>query len=563
MLNRLKEDLSEALKVAIREAAAAEGWPPTEVPEVPWEYPTESSFGDLSTPVAFSLAKQARKRPKEIAGAILKRLVLDPLVVEQIEVAGAGYLNIFIPKSWWQQVIREVLRAGALYGRAQVGEGKKVQVEFVSANPTGPLHVGHGRGAALGDALANLLQAVGFQVEREYYVNDAGTQMEILGRSILARYQQLLGRDVPFPEGGYQGGYITGLAREIIEREGDRFLNQDEGRTVLTFSAFATRAILKGIRTDLDAFGVQFDRWFDESALYRRHPERTQTLLEEATAFLKEKGFIYEEEGALWFRSTAFGDDKDRVLIRSSGEPTYYASDVAYHMEKFRRGYDLVIDIWGHDHHGYVQRVKAAVQALGYPPEALQILLIQLVNLLRGGRPVAMSTRAGEFVTLKEVLDEVGKDAARFIFLTRRAEAPLDFDLEVAKVQSEENPVYYVQYAYARLSSVLREAERAGFPAPYLDADLTLLQLPEEFSLMKQLALYPEMILGAAAAFEPHRLTAYLQEVAGQLHSYYRNHRFISADAGLSRARLALAEAVRSVIGDALRILGVAAPERM
>ncbi len=563
MLHILKDDLSQAFRMAIREVAEGAGWLLEGVPEILWDYPSESSFGDLSTTVAFSLAKQVRKRPQEIAEAIVKRLTLDPSVVERVEVAGAGYLNVFIAKHWWHQVIREILRAGALYGRAQVGKGKKVQVEFVSANPTGPLHVGHGRGAALGDALANLLQAVGFQVEREYYVNDAGTQTEILGRSVFARYQQLLGRDVPFPEVGYQGRYIMELARAIIQREGDRFLNADEKTAVPAFSAFAIKEILRWIRADLDAFGVHFDRWFEESALYKRHPEQAQTLLEEALALLKEKGLIYEEEGALWFRSTAFGDDKDRVLIRSSGEPTYYASDVAYHLEKFRRGYDLVIDIWGHDHHGYVQRVKAAVQALGYPKDALQILLIQLVNLLRGGRPVAMSTRAGEFVTLKEVLDEVGKDAARFIFLTRRAEAPLDFDLEVAKAQSDENPVYYVQYAYARLSSVLREAEKAGFHAPYLDADLSLLTLPEELSLVKQMALYPEVILGAAMNFEPHRLTVYLQEVAGQLHRYYRRHRFISADSSLSRARLALAEAVRSIIGDALGLLGVAVPERM
>ena len=557
MLKELKERLGEALQRAIREATAAGGLRHAELPEVAWEYPEEPAFGDLSTTAAFLLAKALKKRPRELAQALLRHLKFDPTLVERVEVAGAGYLNFFLAKAFWQGVVKEVLEQGEAYGRAQIGRERRVQVEFVSANPTGPLHVGHGRGAALGDALANLLEAVGFQVEREYYINDAGTQMELLGRSVFARYLECFGREAPFPEGGYRGDYIRDLASAIALKEGAGYLEWPESEVVRLFARKTSTEILAWIRRDLERFGVRFDRWFSEKSLYETGE------VDRAVELLKEKGYIYEEEGAIWFKSTLFGDDKDRVLIRGTGEPTYYASDVAYHMEKFRRGYEVIVDIWGHDHHGYAPRVQAAVQALGHPSEALQIILVQLVSLLRGGRPVAMSTRAGEFVTLREVMEEVGKDAARFIFLTRRADSPLDFDLEVAKAQSMENPVYYVQYAHARLTSVLREAEKVGLHPPYLDADLSQLDLPEELSLIKRLALYPELIAGAASAFEPHRITAYLQELAAQLHSYYNKHRIISPDRVLSRARLALAASIRTVLHNALAILGVSAPERM
>lgn len=557
MLKMLQEHLREALQEAIREAMGMGGFRPGELPEIVWAYPQEPAFGDLSTTVAFSLAKALKRKPREVAEAIIKHLSPDPAFVERVEGAGAGYLNFFLTKAFWQGVVREVLEQGEEYGRAQIGRGRRVLVEFVSANPTGPLHVGHGRGAALGDALANLLEAVGFQVEREYYINDAGTQIELLGRSVFARYREHFGLEVAFPEDGYKGEYIRDLAFSIAQQEGSRYLEGPESEAVRLLAGKASAEILAWIRQDLERFGVRFDRWFSERSLYETGE------VDRALGLLQEKGYIYEEEGALWFRSTLFGDDKNRVLIRSTGEPTYYASDVAYHLEKFRRGYEVVIDIWGHDHHGYAPRVKAAVQALGYPPEALQIILVQLVSLLRKGRPVAMSTRAGEFVTLKEVVEEVGKDAARFIFLTRRADSPLDFDLEVAKAQSPENPVYYVQYAHARLTSVLREAEKAGLFPPYTDADLAKLDLPEELSLMKQLSFYPELIAGAASAYEPHRITAYLQELAAQFHGYYHRHRIISPDRVLSRARLALAAGIRTVLKNALAILGISAPERM
>ncbi|MBI5167234.1 MAG: arginine--tRNA ligase [candidate division NC10 bacterium] len=563
MLHRLKDTLAEALKEAVQRAIQSGELKIQEVPEISWETPSEAAFGDLSTTIAFSIAREIKKNPREVATAVAAQLGLDPNLVEKAEVAGPGYINFFISPACWRSAIPTILAQGKDYGRSEVGKGRRVQVEFVSANPTGPLHVGHGRGAAIGDSLANLLQAVGFSVEREYYINDAGTQMEILGRSVWARYQEELGREAAFPENGYKGGYIRDIARRLVSDYGERFLAVPEGETIDLMSAYASRIILGEIKEVLEEFGVKFDSWFSEKGLYGEGDPLEKFRRFVQVRELIAKGQIYEYEGALWFGTAVFGDDKDRVIIRSNEAPTYFASDILYHINKFERGFDKAIDIWGADHHGYVPRLKAAVKALGYPPDALEILLVQLVRLLRGGRPVAMSTRAGEFVTLAEVLAEVGKDAARYIFLTRRSDSPLDFDLELAKAQSLENPVYYVQYAHARLSSILREARKAGFPETYGDADLSLLSLPEEVSLIKKLAFYPEVVLGAALFCEPHRIPAYLQELAAQLHSYYNKHRVISKDRALSLARLALVASIRIVISNALSVLGVTAPERM
>lgn len=554
---RLKDRLIGALKEAAQRAIESGELKIQEVPEISWETPSEAAFGDLSTTLAFSLAREVRRSPRDVASLLLSRLDLPSELVEKVEVAGPGYINFFIASEIWHSTIPLILAQKEKYGCSEVGQGRHVQVEFVSANPTGPLHVGHGRGAAVGDSLANLLQAVGFSVEREYYINDAGTQIETLGRSVWSRYQEELGLEVAFPENGYKGDYIREIAREAISSEGKGFLEWPDSKAIPYLAMQAARKILSQIQKDLKEFGVHFDHWFSEQGLYERGE------VDKAIGLLEEKGYIYRSEGAIWFRTTAFGDDKDRVLIRSTGEPTYYASDVAYHMDKFRRGFDIAIDIWGADHHGYVPRVKAAVQAMGRPPEALHIILVQLVNLMRGGKPVVMSTRAGEFVPLAEVMAEVGKDAARYIFLTRRSDSPLDFDLELAKAQSMENPVYYVQYAHARLSSILREARKASFPETYDAANLDLLSLPEELSLIKKLALYPEIVLGAALSYEPHRLPAYLQELAAQLHSYYNKHRVISKDKSLSLARLALVASIRTVVSNALSLLGVTAPERM
>jgi arginyl-tRNA synthetase len=432
-----------------------------------------------------------------------------------------------------------------------------VQVEFVSANPTGPLHIGHGRGAAVGDAVAAILQAVGYDVQREYYVNDAGNQVATLGRSIWLRLRQLNGETVVFPEDGYQGEYVRELAG-FLRAEDPAVVRLDASEAITRCANFGVRRILQWIAADLEAFGISFDNWFSEQSLYDR--EMVQTELAKLSAL----GLSYESEQALWLRTTDYGDDKDRVLIKSDGSPTYFASDVAYHMEKFDRGFDRVIDVWGADHHGYVPRMKAVVAGLGHSPEDLQVLLIQMVNLLRDGQPYTMGKRSGNFISLREVIDEVGKDACRFFFLMRRSDSQLDFDLELAKRQSNENPVYYVQYAHARVCSINRNAAEQGITLPQPgEVDLSPLTLSEELALVKQLARFPETVLGAAQNCEPHRIVYYLQELAGQFHSYYNGHRVLVEDSKTTEARLFLVNCVRIVLGNALRLLGVDAPERM
>lgn len=562
-LAKLKANITEDVRQSLKRAAeAGEILPVEEGPEVSWEYPSESAFGDLATPIAFALARSLRRKPRDIAELLQRCLDLDPRVVDRVEVGGTGYLNLFLTKGFWQQVVPEILRAGGQYGRSRVGAEKRVQVEFVSANPTGPLHVGHGRGAAVGDALANLLAAAGFAVEREFYINDAGTQIEMLARSVLARYLEGAGVEVVFPAEGYHGEYVKDLAATLREEWGEKFVHLPERESLPVIGELATRLMLEELKGDLEQFGIRFDSWFSEKALLSRWrpPDRSRPVQTLRDLFGEH---VYEAEGAVWLATSNFGDDKDRVLIRANGEPTYFFSDCFYHRDKFARGFDHLIDVWGADHHGYIPRVGAALRALGYPAESLHVLLVQMVTVLRGGVPVPMSKRGGEFVTLAEVVQEVGRDAARFIFLTRRSDSPLDFDLEVAKAQSLENPVYYVQYGHARISSVLREAEKAGLPGPYLDAPVELLDLDEEFALLRQLALFPEVVESSALAYEPHRIPAYLQNLAGELHSYYNKYRIIGEDRPLSQARLAVVSAIRMVLANALGLLGVAAPERM
>ncbi|MEK7243086.1 MAG: arginine--tRNA ligase, partial [Thermodesulfobacteriota bacterium] len=443
-------------------------------------------------------------------------------------------------------------RQGDRYGSSDLGKGRRVQVEFVSANPTGPLHIGHARGAVVGDVVANILAAVGYQVFREYYINDAGNQMDNLGKSVLLRYRELLGGTAEFPEGCYRGDYIRDLASELLKRDGEKHLVQDAAKVVPLFTDYAAGAILEGIKEDLRTFGVVFDLYFSERELYR--DEGVEKLLRD----LEEKGFIYREGEALWFRTTAFGDEKDRVVVRQNGAPTYFAADIAYHRNKFLRGFETVIDIWGADHHGYIPRMSAAVQALGHEKEALKIILVQLVNLLRDGKPAAMSTRSGEFVTLREVVDEVGRDAARYNFLMRRSDSHLDFDLELAKRQSNENPVYYVQYAHARICSILRMAAERGVAAPAAgEADVSLLRLPEETDLIKAITRFPEVVEGAARTLEPHRLTFYLNDLAALFHSYYKSNKVISEDGALTGARVFLVRSLLTVLKNALKMLGV------
>jgi arginyl-tRNA synthetase len=441
---------------------------------------------------------------------------------------------------------------------ADVGRSARVQVEFVSANPTGPLHLGHGRGAAVGNALANLLQAAGYRVEREYYINDAGRQVSLLGESVYARYCQLLGRDYPFPEEGYRGDYIADVAAAMRDEAGERYANIPYAEAEGFVVRFALERMLDLIRRDLEHFGVSFDTWQSERELFEGGGVR------HAIEFLTSRGHLFDAEGALWFRATAFGDEKDRVVMKSDGQHTYFASDIAYHLRKIERGFDELINVWGADHHGYVPRMRAAIEALGLPPEKLSVLLVQMVSLERAGKPVQMSKRAGEFVTLREVADEVGADTAKFIFLTRRHDSHLTFDLEAAKAASAENPVYYVQYANARIASIFKKAREEQVPADALDtADLSLLAEPEEASLIQKLLAYPVVLELAARSREPHRITFYLQELAGLFHPYYNRHRVITDNADLTRARLALMEAVRVVLRAGLGILGITAPDRM
>ncbi len=554
----VKKTLVELLEGAIRSGGGEGLLPGVEHPPIEVEWTKDPSHGDYASNIAMVLASQARKNPREIA-RILSERIKDPAgILERVEIAGPGFMNFFIREGVLTRLLEEVERQGERYGSSALGKGRRVQVEFVSANPTGPLHIGHARGAVVGDVMANILEASGYRVFREYYINDAGNQMNNLGKSVFLRYRELLGEKEEFPEGCYRGEYIRQLAAELLRRDGERYREMDPGEVIRLFTDHAAGAILEEIQEDLRGFGVVFDLYFSESELYRE--EGVTRLLRE----LQEKGFIYREGETLWFRTSEFGDEKDRVVVRQNGEPTYFAADIAYHRNKFQRGFETVIDIWGADHHGYIPRMSAAVQALGYPKESLKVILVQLVNLLREGKPVAMSTRSGEFVTLREVVDEVGKDAARYNFLMRRSDSHLDFDLELAKRQSNENPVYYVQYAHARICSILRMAAERGIAVPgFGRMDSTRLKLPEEADLIKAITRFPEVVEGAAATLEPHRLTFYLNDLASLFHSYYNRNKVVSDDDALTGARLFLVRSVRTVLKNALKMLGVSAPEKM
>ncbi|MBF0549598.1 MAG: arginine--tRNA ligase [Deltaproteobacteria bacterium] len=521
--------------------------------------PKERSHGHFSTNLAMSLASAQKMAPRKLAQIIIDHLVDEEGILDRTEIAGPGFINFFVRPEYWRACLLEIGRQGKDYGRSEIGLGKTALVEFVSANPTGPLHVGHGRGAAVGDSLARILRKAGYQVTTEYYTNDAGNQIATLGRSVFLRYLNIVGQDVDFPENCYQGDYVTEIAKDMLDTFGGDFADESPDQPPDSFATIAAKVILEGIRDDLARFGVAFDRWFSEKSLY------DQGAVDILIQDFKEKGLVYQSEEAWWFKSSQFGDEKDRVVVRANGVTTYLASDLAYHKDKFERNFDLVVDIWGADHHGYVDRMKAAVAALGYQPDRLKIILIYLVNLLRDGKQVSMSTRSGEFVTLKEVVDEVGKDAARFIFLSRRSDAPLDFDLEVAKKESSENQVYYVKYVHARIVSVFNLAAEREITVPKPEeADLLQLTLPEETDIIRHLSLYPECLEAAAINMEPHRIVFYLTELASIFHHYYKHHRFIDdGNPGLTGARLVLAGAVKLVVKEGLDLLGVEAPDKM
>ncbi len=546
------------IEKAFREAVAEGVFPEISIPASHQVVcPRQEAFGDFASNLALVLASKARRSPRELAACLAERLDDDPLF-NRVEVAGPGFLNLSIAPIWWQKNLYTMWEAGDSYGDSDVGKGRRVQVEFVSANPTGPLHVGHGRGAAVGDSLARLLKAAGFDVEKEYYINDVGNQMKTLGSSVYLRYLEHFGHKVDFPREYYQGDYIKDIASDIASREGDKYVDVPLDLCLTLFIDAAVRYISHSIHRDLQDFGVYFDSWFSEKVLH------DTGFLVKTISELQARGYIYEQDGALWFRSSELGDEKDRVVRRSNGIFTYFAADIAYHRHKLERGYDLLVDIWGADHHGYVPRVKAAIKAQGYPEDRLRVLLVQLVNLMEGGRPAAMTTRGGEFVTLREVLDDVGRDAARFMFLTRRCDSHLDFDLDLVKSQTQENPVYYVQYAHARLSSVFRKARDKGISlADPGHIDVSLLNTPEEIRLLKQLDLFPCLVAESAIALEPYRISYYLTELAGQLHVYYNRHRFVSDDPDLTQARLFLADVTKRVLHKGLGLLGVSAPDSL
>ncbi|MFH1075818.1 MAG: arginine--tRNA ligase [Pseudomonadota bacterium] len=523
------------------------------------ETPKNPEHGDFSANIAMVMASSQGQPPRKIAQIIINQIVDTDKILQKIEVAGPGFINFVIANNYWQDTLKQIQSKQDNYGASDHGKGKRVLMEFVSANPTGPLHVGHGRGAAVGDTLCNILKFSGYHVEKEYYINDSGRQIKTLGLSVFLRYQELWGGKVEFPSDCYQGEYIRGIAKTIAEKDGKRLLDLPEQEGISFCAKLASSVILEEIKEDLKDFGVTFDQWFSEQSLFDagevdRFIEQFQT-----------KGKIYSKEGALWFRTTEHGDEKDRVVLRANNAMTYFASDIAYHAHKLNRNFDLLIDIWGADHHGYIPRVHACIEALGYNKERLKIILINLVNLLRGGKIVAMSTRSGEFVPLRVVIDEVGKDPARFMFLTRRADSPLDFDLELAKKKSNDNPVYYVQYVHARISSILKKAQEAGISnlKSQLPIDLTLLSEPEEISLMKCLERFPEIVSESAKFMEPHRIPVFLTELATAFHIYYNRHRVITDRPDLTIARLYLNETVRIVVKNGLVLAGVSAPETM
>ncbi|MFH1625433.1 MAG: arginine--tRNA ligase, partial [Pseudomonadota bacterium] len=527
-------------------------------PPIELEVPKIQEHGDFSTNIAMILASQEKKSPRLIANTITERISDDRSIVARVEVAGLGFINFFLTNDYWYSSLNGIEKLGDAYGGSKIGVGKTVQVEFVSANPTGPLHIGHGRGAAVGDALANILKAAGYNVVKEYYINDVGGQMDTLGRSVFLRYLQLMGEEVNIPLEYYQGEYIVDIARDMAAKYGDEYVGRSNGEVVSDFAVYAADHILQGIKEDLGDFGVEFDIWFSEETLFKNGK------ISEVTDQLKKEGYIYEKDGALWFRTTEFGDEKDRVVIRANGQPTYFASDIAYHKDKLERGFDMIINIWGADHHGYIRRIESVIQAFGKEKGLLGILLVQLVNLLRDGKPVTMSTRSGEFTTLKEVVKEVGKDAARYFFLMLSSDSPLDFDLDLARKQSSENPVYYVQYAHARICSILRLAKERGLNAPrFEEIEIGLLNLPQELTLIKQLSRYPGVVEGSALSLEPHRITAYLNELASSFHSYYNKNKVISNDSSMTIARLYLAKMIKIVLKNALSLVGVSAPETM
>jgi arginyl-tRNA synthetase len=603
----LKHHIENLIASALAGLEATGALPPDHGAAIIIDHTKSREHGDFACNIALVLAKHARVKPRELAEKIVKALPASEKIIK-VEIAGPGFINFFLSADAYHTVVREILEQREAFGRGRMGAGRKVQVEFVSANPTGPLHVGHGRGAAYGATLANLLDAAGFQVHREYYINDAGRQMDILATSVWLRYLELCGEKFDFPVNGYKGDYVYDIGATLHRENGDKYRHAstkifenvpadepkggdkethidaliERAKSLLGSAAYrkvfdlGLNVILDDIRQDLEEFGVTYDRWFSERSLIEPGDAQGSasvagdrmsgaTAANRAIERLKKSGHAYEKDGALWFRSTDYGDEKDRVLVRENGQKTYFAHDIAYHMDKLERGYDQVIDIWGADHHGYVPRVKAALAAIGDDPERLHVLLVQFAILYKGGERMQMSTRSGEFVTLRELRHEVGNDAARFFYVLRKCEQHMDFDLDLAKSQSNDNPVFYVQYAHARIYSVFRQMKEKGFSHDPANGNRNLARLsePHELALIQRLARYPEVLESAARDREPHQLAYYLRELAYDFHTYYGAHTFLVEDAALRDARLNLIVATRQVLANGLKLLGVSAPEAM
>jgi len=533
--------------------AQKRGWP-TEAIVV--NRPRQEGFGDYATPVAMSLAKSLKKAPRVIAEEIVKALEYDRQLIAEIRIDGPGFINFRLGPGYWQNILAEILQTREAYGRSNSGAGKKINLEFVSANPTGPLNIVSARAASIGDVLVNLFQATGADARREYYVNDAGARVRMLGYSVSSRYMALFDIAEPFPEDGYHGDYLKDLAASLRDEFGDRLVSLPLEERCDQLTQLALTRLIGAQKEILSKFRVNYDLWFSEQSLLDSNRQQ------EVLSILEQKNLCYEKDNAIWFRSTRFNDEQDRVLIKRDGAPTYFLGDIAYHMDKYRRGFNQLYDLWGPDHHSHIARMEAAMTGLGYPPGSFQVRIIQQVNLLRGGEVVKMSKRAGNIIPMAELVEEVGVDAARYFFLMRKLDTPMDFDIDLAKKQTDENPVYYVQYAHARLCNVFAHAQAKGV-ALAEDYDLRLLQAPEEIALLRKLSEFPEIVAKAAQFLEPHRMTLFLQELAAAFHHFYHDHRVVSEDAALTQARLRLVEGVRLVLANALRLLNISAPEKM
>ncbi len=551
----IKQLLHNAIIKAAQQAIADGAFHAEELPAVVLEVPPQKEFGDYATNFALQAARAARTKPRAIAEALVARL--NETWLTKAEIAGPGFINFYLKSDWLYDMLAAILTQGETYGNTTAGAGQRVQVEYVSANPTGPLHVGHGRGAAVGSALVNLLKAAGYDVQSEYYINDAGNQIDNLAASVNARYLELLGQTAEFPADGYHGRDIIDTAQRIIDHDGDKYLHMDAAERLAIFKELALQEKLAALKEDLQAFNVDFDVWFSERTLHQ------SGAIAQTCKLLQANGTMYEQDGALWLKSTCYGDDKDRVVIRDNGIPTYLAADIAYHRDKAERGFDTLINIWGADHHGYICRVKAAMAALGYNSDMLEVLVLQMVSLYQNGELVKMSKRTGQSVTLTELIEEVGRDAARFFFIMRSIDSQLDFDLDLAKSRSNENPVYYIQYAHARIASIFRQAAEAGIDGRWEKTELSVLTTPFEIDLIKKMGGYPEEIAFAAADRAPHRIARYAHDLATLFHSFYNQCRIVGVEPELAAARLALVTAVQTTIRHALTLLGIDAPEKM